>query len=148
MFKMFKEDIRMVFERDPAARSRWDVLFLYPGMHAIWAYRLAHVLWKRRLRFLSRVISFFVRALTGVEIHPGATIGRKFFIDHGIGVVIGETAEIGNDVTIYQGVVLGGVSLKKEKRHPTLRNNVVVGAGAIILGPVEIGEASATVWSR
>ena len=142
MFRMFKEDIRMVFERDPAARSRWDVLFLYPGMHAIWAYRFAHFLWKRRLRFPSRVIAFLARALTGVEIHPGATIGRRFFIDHGAGVVIGETAEIGDDVTIYQGVVLGGVSLKKEKRHPTLRNNVVVGAGAIILGPVEIGEGS------
>jgi len=142
VFKTLREDIQMVFERDPAARSRWDVLLLYPGMHAIWGYRVAHALWRGGLRFLPRVLSFFIRAFTGVEIHPGARIGRRFFIDHGAGVVIGETTEIGDDVTIYQGVVLGGVSLKKEKRHPTLRNNVVIGAGAIILGPVEIGEGS------
>ena len=140
MFKTLKEDIHMVFERDPAALSRWDVLFLYPGLHAIWVYRAAHALWKRGLRFLPKLISFMARMATGIEIHPGARIGRRFFIDHGSGVVIGETAEIGDDVTIYQGVVLGGVSLRREKRHPTLRNNVIIGAGGIVLGPVVIGE--------
>ena len=140
MFKTFKEDIRMVFERDPAAVNRWDVLFLYPGLHAVWTYRIAHFLWEKGFRFIPKMISFITRVVTGIEIHPGARIGKRFFIDHGAGVVIGETAEIGDDVTIYQGVVLGGVSLKKEKRHPTLRNNVIIGAGGIVLGPVEIGE--------
>ncbi len=142
MFKTLREDIKTALERDPAARNWLEVSLLYPGMHAIWIHRIAHFLWKRQARFLARTVSFFARAITGIEIHPGAKIGKRFFIDHGAGVVIGETAEIGNDVTIYQGVVLGGVSLKREKRHPTLRNKVVVGAGAIILGPVEIGEGS------
>jgi serine O-acetyltransferase len=139
MFKTLREDLSMVFERDPAAGNRWDVLFLYPGLHAVWCYRVAHFLWQKGFRFLPKMISFLARFITGIEIHPGARIGKRFFIDHGAGVVIGETAEIGNDVTVYQGVVLGGVSLKKEKRHPTVGDNVVIGAGGIVLGPVRIG---------
>jgi len=134
------EDIRTVFAKDPAARSVLEVLTCYPGLHAVWMHRIAHRLWRWRLRLAARLVSHAARFFTGVEIHPGATIGRRFFIDHGMGVVIGETTEIGDDVLIYQGVVLGGVSLEKGKRHPTLRDGVVVGAGAIVLGPIEIGE--------
>ena len=137
-----KEDFHAVFERDPAARSRAEVLLCYPGLHAIFFHRIAHALWKRRLRLLARMLSHISRFLTGIEIHPGATIGKRFFIDHGMGVVIGETAEIGDDVTLYHQVTLGGVSLKKEKRHPTLGNKVVVGTGAKILGPFTVGDNS------
>ncbi len=140
MFDRLREDINSVFERDPAARSTLEVLTAYPGMHAVWAHRLTHRLWGWRWHWLARVVSHLARWLTGVEIHPGATIGRRFFIDHGMGVVIGETAEIGDDCTIYHGVTLGGTSWKKEKRHPTLGKNVVVGAGAKILGPILIGD--------
>jgi serine O-acetyltransferase len=140
MFRRFKEDVGMVFDRDPAARGVGEIIFCYPGLHAIWLYRIAHGLWNKRFRFLARLLSYVNRLVTGVEIHPGAQIGRRFFIDHGAGVVIGETSDIGDDVTIYQGVVLGGVSLKKGKRHPTIGSKVVIGAGGIILGPVHIGE--------
>ncbi|MDD2806353.1 MAG: serine O-acetyltransferase [Elusimicrobiales bacterium] len=136
----FAEDIRTVFEKDPAARGFWEVLLCYPGLHAVWLHRPAHWLWQRGLYFLARLLSHLARFLTGVEIHPGATIGRRFFIDHGMGVVIGETAEIGDDVLLYQGVVLGGVSLEHKKRHPTLGNGVVVGAGAAVLGAIKIGD--------
>ena len=142
MFKTLKEDIQTVFAKDPAARSTLEVLLCYPGLHALWLHRLAHFLWKRRLRLLSRLISHFNRFLTGIEIHPGATIGRRFFIDHGAGVVIGETSEIGDDVLLYQGVVLGGTTTEKKKRHPTLGDNVVIGAGAIALGPITIGDGA------
>ncbi len=140
MFKRLREDIKTVFERDPAARNILEVLFCYPGLHAIWFHRLAHWLWNHNFKFLARFISHVSRWLTGIEIHPGARIGRRFFIDHGMGVVIGETTEIGNDVTIYHQVTLGGTSTKKGKRHPTIGNNVVIGAGAKILGPVKIGD--------
>ncbi len=136
----FKEDIETVFKKDPAAKSILEVIFCYPGLHAIWLYRIAHFFWNKRLYFIARFISHITRFLTGVEIHPGAKIGRRFFIDHGMGVVIGETSEIGDDVLIYQGVVLGGTSLEKKKRHPTVGNNVVIGAGAIILGNIKIGD--------
>jgi len=139
MFKRIKEDIKVVFERDPAARNIIEVLLCYPGLHAIWFHRIAHWLWTHNFRLLARIISHISRWLTGIEIHPGAKIGRRFFIDHGMGVVIGETTEIGNDVTIYHQVTLGGTSTKKGKRHPTIGNNVVIGAGAKILGPVKIG---------
>ena len=139
MFKRIREDIKVVFERDPAARNIVEVLFCYPGLHAIWFHRIAHWLWTHNFRLLARIISHIPRWLTGIEIHPGAKIGRRFFIDHGMGVVIGETTEIGNDVTIYHQVTLGGTSTKKGKRHPTIGNNVVIGAGAKILGPVKIG---------
>ncbi len=142
MFKRLKEDIKTVFARDPAARSKPDVIFLYPGLQAIWLHRIASFLWKHKLFFSGRLISHVSRWVTGIEIHPGAKIGRRFFIDHGMGVVIGETAEIGNDVLIYQGVVLGGTTLEKKKRHPTLENNVVVGAGAILLGAINIGNGA------
>jgi serine O-acetyltransferase len=142
MFARLREDIAVVFERDPAARSTWEVLFCYPGLHAQWFYRLAHWLWLRRLCFLARFVSHLGRFFTGIEIHPGATIGRGFFIDHGMGVVIGETAEIGDNVTLYHGVTLGGVSWRKEKRHPTVGDHVVVGAGAKVLGPITIGAHS------
>lgn len=140
MFQRLREDIRSVFDRDPAARSSWEVLTCYPGIHALMLHRLSHWLWGHRLRRLARFVSHLSRFLTGIEIHPGATIGRRFFIDHGMGVVIGETAEIGDDVTLYHGVTLGGTSWNKGKRHPSLRNGVVVGAGAKILGPIVIGE--------
>jgi len=139
MFSRIKEDINSVFDRDPAARNMFEVLTNYPGLHAIWFHRVSHKLWKRDWKWLARSLSTFSRWLTGIEIHPGATIGRRFFIDHGMGVVIGGTAEIGDDVTLYQGVTLGGTSWKEGKRHPTLLNNVVVGAGAKILGPIIIG---------
>ncbi len=140
MFAQLKEDIASVFHRDPAARNTWDVLTCYPGLHALMLHRLSHSLWKRGFKWLARWMSSLGRWLTGVEIHPGARIGRRFFIDHGMGVVIGETAEIGDDVTLYQGVTLGGTSWNKGKRHPTLHNGVVVGAGAKVLGPFEVGE--------
>ncbi|MCK5434432.1 MAG: serine O-acetyltransferase [Dehalococcoidales bacterium] len=142
MFKTLKEDIQTVFAKDPAARSVLEVIFCYPGLHALWSYRLAHFLWRYKLRFLARFASHVSRFLTGIEIHPGAKIGRRFFIDHGAGVVIGETTQVGDDVLMYQGVVLGGTTLKKEKRHPTIGNNVVMGAGAVALGAITIGEGA------
>ncbi len=142
MFETLKTDARAVMERDPACRSFLDVLFSYPGFHAVTLHRVSHRLWKARLFFCARLLSHLGRLLTGIEIHPGVRAGKGLFIDHGMGVVIGETTEIGENVTLYQGVTLGGVSLKKEKRHPTLRDNVVVGAGAKILGPFEVGENS------
>lgn len=140
--KDIKEDIKAIFERDPAARSTIEVLFCYPGLHAVIIHRLAHKLWNWRLYFLARLISHISRFFTGIEIHPGAKIGRRFFIDHGMGVVIGETAEIGDDVTLYHGVTLGGVSLNKGKRHPTIGNNVVIGSGAKVLGPFKVGDGA------
>ena len=142
MFNYIREDIASVFDRDPAARSTWEVITCYPGFHALRMHRIANWLWRRDLRWLGRLMSHAGRFLTGIEIHPGATIGRRFFIDHGMGVVIGETAEIGDDVTLYHGVTLGGTSWNKGKRHPTLRNGVVIGAGAKVLGPIEIGEGA------
>lgn len=135
-----REDVQTVFAKDPAARSVIEVLTCYPGLHAIWLHRVAHALWVRKFRFLARLLSHITRWLTGVEIHPGATIGRRVFIDHGMGVVIGETAEVGDDVLIYKGVVLGGVSLERMKRHPTIGNGVVLGTDAIVLGPIEVGQ--------
>jgi serine O-acetyltransferase len=141
MFSRVREDIRTARHRDPASRSNAEVFWLYSGVHAVWGYRLAHRMWRVRwLRFLARLVSQATRFLTGVEIHPGATIGRRLFIDHGMGVVIGETAELGDDVMLYHGVTLGGRSSEREKRHPTLGNHVTVGAGAAILGPVMIGD--------
>lgn len=140
MFERIKEDIASVYDRDPAARNNLEILLNYPGLHAIWVQRLAHKLWNKNWKSLARFISTLARWLTGVEIHPGATIGRRFFIDHGMGVVIGETAEIGDDVTVYHSVTLGGTSWNGGKRHPTLADGVVVGAGAKILGPILIGK--------
>ncbi|MGC5048725.1 serine O-acetyltransferase EpsC [Micrococcus porci] len=138
-----KEDIAAVRSHDPAARGDLEVALVYSGLHAVWSHRVAHRMWQvDRLKTPARLLSQAARALTGIEIHPGATIGRRLFIDHGMGVVIGETAEIGDDVMLYHGVTLGGRSLEKVKRHPTLRDGVVVGAGAKILGPVEIGEGT------
>ncbi|MFC5301360.1 serine O-acetyltransferase [Azospira restricta] len=142
MFARLREDIQSVFDRDPAARSAWEVLTCYPGVHAALAHRFTHWLWGHRLRWLARFVSNLARTLTGIEIHPGATIGRRFFIDHGMGVVIGETAVIGDDVTLYHGVTLGGTSWNKGKRHPTLGNGVVIGAGAKVLGPITIGDGA------
>lgn len=142
MFKLLREDISTVFTRDPAARSWLEVILFYPGLHALWLHRLAHFLWQRKLHLLSRFISHMNRFITGVEIHPGAKIGRRFFLDHGMGVVIGETAEIEDDVLMYQGVVLGGTSLEKRKRHPTIEKNAVIGAAAILLGPITVGEGA------
>jgi serine O-acetyltransferase len=142
MFRTLRQDLQAIFDRDPAARTTWEVLLTYPGWHALWFHRLAHALWRRRLAFLARLISHVARTLTGIEIHPGAQIGPGFFIDHGMGVVIGETAEVGPNVTLYHGVTLGGTSWKKGKRHPTLEEDVVVGAGAKILGPIRIGARS------
>ncbi|ABA58119.1 serine O-acetyltransferase [Nitrosococcus oceani] len=139
MFKRLQEEIKCVFERDPAARNAFEVITTYPGFHAIVWHRLSHRLWNLGAKWLARAISTLSRWLTGIEIHPGAQIGQRFFIDHGMGVVIGETAEIGNDCTLYHGVTLGGTSWQKGKRHPTLGNNVVVGAGAKVLGPIHIG---------
>ncbi|MDP2719213.1 MAG: serine O-acetyltransferase [Dehalococcoidia bacterium] len=140
MFTTLKEDIKAVFNRDPAARNILEVFLCYPGFHALWNYRLSHFFWKHRLYLLGRLLSNMGRFFTGIEIHPGAKIGHRFFIDHGMGVVIGETSEIGDDVLLYQGVVLGGTSLEKKKRHPTIGNNVIIGTGAILLGPITIGE--------
>ncbi|MDK2797057.1 MAG: serine O-acetyltransferase [Tepidiphilus sp.] len=143
-----REDIDSILQRDPAARSRWEVLTCYPGLHALWLHRLAHFLWTKRWRWLARFLSHLTRWLTGIEIHPGATIGRRVFIDHGMGVVIGETAEVGDDCTIYQGVTLGGTSLYRGvKRHPTLEAGVVVGAGAKVLGGFTVG-AGAKIGSN
>ncbi|ROR29735.1 serine O-acetyltransferase [Inmirania thermothiophila] len=142
MLERLREDIRCVFERDPAARSVLEVVTAYPGLHAILIHRLAHWLWNHGLKWLGRFVSHIGRWLTGIEIHPGARIGRRFFIDHGMGVVIGETAEIGDDCTLYHGVTLGGTTWEKGKRHPTLGNNVVVGAGAKVLGPIRIGDGA------
>lgn len=139
---LLREDIKSVFDRDPAARSVPEVLFSYPGVHALWFHRLAHRMWSRGLKFWARLLSHVARMLTGIEIHPGATIGRRFVIDHGMGVVIGETTEIGDDVMLYQGVTLGGTSLEKVKRHPTLEDGVVVGAAATVLGAVTIGRGA------
>jgi len=142
LFKTLKEDIQTVFAKDPAARSVLEVICCYPGLHALWLHRLAHFLWQRKLRLLARIISHVNRFLTGIEIHPGAKIGKRFFIDHGAGVVIGETTEIGDDVLMYQGVVLGGTTLEKKKRHPTIGNNVEIGTGAIALGAITIGDGA------
>jgi serine O-acetyltransferase len=142
MWETLKEDIQAVFERDPAARSTWEVAIAYPGFHAILIYRLAHWVWQRKLTTLARFVSHVGRFLTGIEIHPGAKIGRRCFIDHGMGVVIGETSEIGNDVTIYQGVTLGGTSTEPIKRHPTIEDSVTLFSGAAVLGPVTVGRHS------
>ena len=142
MFRDLKESIQSVFDRDPAARTTFEVLTAYPGLHAIILHRLNHWLWNNGLRWLARMLSYVARWFTGIEIHPGAQIGRRFFIDHGMGIVIGETTIIGDDCTLYHGVTLGGISWFPGKRHPTLGNDVVVGAGAKILGPVEIGDNS------
>ncbi len=142
MFTRIREDIACVFERDPAARSTWEVITCYPGFHALLIHRLAHWLWRMRMRWLARFVSHVSRFLTGIEIHPGAKIGRRVFIDHGMGVVIGETAELGDDCTLYHGVTLGGTTWNKGKRHPTLKHGVVIGAGAKVLGPIVIGEGA------
>ena len=142
MFHTVKEDIKVVFERDPAARTAIETLTACPGLHAILMHRLNHWLWKKKLYLLARVSAHLARFLTGIEIHPGATIGQRFFIDHGMGIVIGETAEIGNNCSIYHGVTLGGTTWNKGKRHPTLEDDVVIGAGAKILGPITIGKGS------
>ncbi|MDO8567131.1 MAG: serine O-acetyltransferase [Dehalococcoidales bacterium] len=142
MCRILKEDIQTVFAKDPAATNVAEVILFYPGLHALWAHRWAHFLWEHKLRFLGHWVSHCSRFYTGIEIHPGAKIGRRFFIDHGAGVVIGETAEIGDDVLIYQGVTLGGTTLEKKKRHPTVGNNVVMGTGSVALGPITIGDGA------
>ena len=142
IFSDIRADFLAVFERDPAARNGIEVIFAYPGFQAVVSHRISHYLWRKNLKFVPRVMSQLSRFFTGVEIHPGAEIGKGFFIDHGMGVVIGETSEIGEDVTIYHGVTLGGTSFTRGKRHPTIRNNVTIGAGAKILGPLTIGEYS------
>jgi len=142
MFRRIREDIASVFERDPAARSTWEVITCYPGFHALLIHRLSHWLWQAKLRWFGRLVSHVGRFLTGIEIHPGATIGRRVFIDHGMGVVIGETAEIGDDCTLYHGVTLGGTTWNKGKRHPTLGRGVVIGAGAKLLGPFTVGDGA------
>ena len=140
VFRTLYEDIKTVLDRDPAARNALEVFFCYSGFHALTMHRVSHWLWCHKLKSLARFNAMLARFFTGVEIHPAAKIGRRFFIDHGMGVVIGETAEVGDDVTIYHGVTLGGVSLKKEKRHPTIGNNVIIGAGAKVLGPFKVGD--------
>jgi serine O-acetyltransferase len=142
MFKHIKEDISVVFERDPAARTHWEIITTYPGVHALLIHRLSHWVWRKRFFWIARFISHIGRWLTGIEIHPGATIGRRVFIDHGMGVVIGETAVIGDDCTLYHGVTLGGTSWNKGKRHPTLEQGVVIGAGAKVLGPITVGKGA------
>ena len=142
MLAQIREDIACVFERDPAARSTWEVVTCYPGFHALLIHRLAHGLWGMKMRWLGRFVSHLSRFLTGIEIHPGATVGRRVFIDHGMGVVIGETAELGDDCTLYHGVTLGGTAWNKGKRHPTLGRGVVVGAGAKLLGPIVVGDGA------
>ena len=140
MLSRLKEDLLTVFDKDPAARSWWEVVTCYPGLHAIWLHRIAGALWRRRLRWAARCISHVSRFLTGVEIHPGAVIGRRFFIDHGMGIVIGETTDIGDDVLMYKGAVLGGTSLDTGKRHPTIGDGVIIGSNAVVLGPITIGD--------
>lgn len=147
MFDQIKEDISVVFERDPAARTHWEIITTYPGVHALIIHRLSHWVWRKRFFWIARFISHISRWMTGIEIHPGATIGRRVFIDHGMGVVIGETAIIHDDCTLYHGVTLGGTSWNKGKRHPTLEQGVVIGAGAKILGPITIG-AGAKIGSN
>ncbi|MCR8850816.1 serine O-acetyltransferase [Rossellomorea sp. SC111] len=142
MFKSFKEDIDVVFDQDPAARNYVEVILTYSGLHAIWAHRVAHAFFKRKFFFIARVISQVSRFFTGVEIHPGAQIGRRFFIDHGMGVVIGETCEIGDNVTLFQGVTLGGTGKEKGKRHPTIQDNALIATGAKVLGSIVVGENS------
>lgn len=142
MFTNLKEDIQAVFAGDPAARNVLEVILCYSGLHALWFHRIAHFLWRHRLLFLGRFLSHISRLLTGIEIHPAARMGRRLFIDHGMGVVIGETAEIGDEVLLYQGAVLGGTTLEKKKRHPTVGNNVVIGAGATLLGPITVGDGA------
>jgi serine O-acetyltransferase len=142
VFDHIREDIRAIYAKDPAARSTAEILFCYPGLHALWFHRRAHWLWRHNLKFAARFISHISRFFTGVEIHPGATMGRRIVIDHGMGVVIGETAEVGNDVLIYMGVVLGGTALENVKRHPTIEDGVIIGSGAIILGPIRIGRGA------
>ncbi|MDQ4712164.1 serine O-acetyltransferase [Bacillus subtilis] len=141
-FRMLKEDIDTVFDQDPAARSYFEVILTYSGLHAIWAHRIAHALYKRKFYFLARLISQVSRFFTGIEIHPGAKIGRRFFIDHGMGVVIGETCEIGNNVTVFQGVTLGGTGKEKGKRHPTIKDDALIATGAKVLGSITVGEGS------
>ncbi len=142
MFDTIREDIRTVFKKDPAARNAAEVIFFYPGLHALWMHRKANWFWRHHLKFFATWTAFCSRFLTNIEIHPGAKIGRRFFIDHGAGVVIGETAEIGDDVLLYQGVVLGGTTHEKTKRHPTIGNDVVIGTGAIVLGPLTVGDGA------
>lgn len=142
MFKKLKEDLEVVFEQDPAARNYFEVILTYSGLHAIWSHRLAHSLYKRKFYFLARTVSQISRFFTGIEIHPGAKIGSRFFIDHGMGVVIGETCEIGNNVTVFQGVTLGGTGKEKGKRHPTIKDNALIATGAKVLGSITIGENS------
>lgn len=142
IFKTLNEDVQTIYRKDPAARNIIEVIFCYPGFHALLSHRIAHKLWVWKIPVIPRMISTFSRFLTGIDIHPGATIGRRFFIDHGMGVVIGETTEIGDDVLLYQGVTLGGTSSKQEKRHPTLKKGVVVGAGAKVLGNITLGNYS------
>ncbi|MCA1066430.1 serine O-acetyltransferase [Rossellomorea sp. AcN35-11] len=142
MFKSFKEDVDVVFDQDPAARNYLEVILTYSGLHAIWAHRIAHAFFKRKFFFMARVISQISRFFTGVEIHPGAKIGRRFFIDHGMGVVIGETCEIGDNVTLFQGVTLGGTGKEKGKRHPTIQDNALIATGAKVLGSIVVGENS------
>ena len=142
MFKTIRDDIQSVYERDPAARSTLEILLCYAGLHAIWGHRIAHWLWNHKLRLFARWYAQVNRFFTGIEIHPGARIGPRFFIDHGMGVVIGETTEIGKDVTLFHGVTLGGVSAEKGKRHPTIEDGVVIGAGAKVLGAITIGSCS------
>jgi len=142
LFKTLREDIQTVFTKDPAASSVAEVILCYPGLHALWLHRLAHFLWRHKFQLLARLLSLINRFLTNVEIHPAAKIGRRFFIDHGAGVVIGETSEIGNDVLMYQGVVLGGTTLEKKKRHPTISNNVIMGTGSVALGAITIGDGA------
>jgi serine O-acetyltransferase len=141
-YEIIREDIQTVFKKDPAARGVMEIITCYPGLHAIWMHRIAHYLWQRKWWFCARLLSHISRFLTGIEIHPGAKIGSRFFIDHGSGVVIGETSEIGDDVHLYQGVVLGGVTLQKKKRHPTVGNHVMIGSGTIVLGPIIIGDGA------
>ncbi|OZM55882.1 serine O-acetyltransferase [Lottiidibacillus patelloidae] len=142
MFKSFREDLEVIFDQDPAARSYVEVILTYSGLHAIWMHRIAHFLWRKKFFFISRVISQVSRFFTGIEIHPGATIGNRFFIDHGMGVVIGETCEIGDNVTIFQGVTLGGTGKEKGKRHPTIEDNALIASGAKVLGAITIGKNS------
>ena len=142
MFRAIHEDIRAVLERDPAARNKLEVLLCYPGMHALWAHRVSHFLWRHRAKLLARLLSHIARRRTGVEIHPGAVIGRRVVIDHGMGVVIGETARIGDDVLIYSGVVIGSTSLRHTVRHPTIGRSVLIGANAVLLGAIHVGEGA------